>query len=160
MKEILGGELDKAFEELGMDAKKTYESKDLKYEYQEVYQVWELIDEDFEKICNMSEKDWKDNWGWWRSARGSNMCNPISRFNINHHYIKAWDSDSRLENIEENKELKPEDRYYEDRKYNYLLEYMCDEIGVSMEKNICALAVDLAKINGITMGELFRKYQG
>jgi len=47
-----------------------------------------------------------------------------------------------------------------DREYNNLLEYFCDEIGASMEKHICALAVDLAMINGITMGELFRKYQG
>ena len=150
MKEILGGELDKAFEELNMNAKKTYESKNLHYEYQEVYQVWELSDEDFEKICNMSEKDWKDNWGWWRSAEGSNMCSPIYRYNINHHYIKAWDGNTRERN---SKDCWP-------REYEYLTEYICDEIGASMEKNICALAVDLAKINGITMGELFRKYQG
>lgn len=98
----------------------------------------------------MNEKDWKDDWGWWRSTEGSNVCNPISRFNINHHYIKAWDSDSRLESLD----------YYRGREYEYLTQYMCDEIGASMEKNICALAVDLARINGITMGELFEKYQG
>lgn len=46
------------------------------------------------------------------------------------------------------------------REYDYLTEYMCDEIGASMEKNVCALAVDLARINNITMGELFTKYQG
>jgi len=149
--EILGGELDKAFEELNISAKKTYESKNIRHEYQEIYQVWELSDEDFKKICNLTEKDWKDDWGgWWRSAEGSNMCNPISRFNINHHYLKAWDSNNRLESLD----------YYRGREYEYLTEYMCDEIGASMEKNVCALAVDLARINGITMGELFRKYQG
>lgn len=150
MKEILGAELDKAFEELNINAKKTYEAKKLHYKYQEVYQVWELSDEDFEKICDLTEEDWKDDWGWWRSAEGSNMCNPLSRFNINHHYLKAWDSDNRLESVD----------YYCHRKYEYLTQYMCDEIGASTGKNICALAVDLARINGITMGELFRKYQG
>ncbi len=150
MKEILGGELDKAFLELEINAKKTYEAKNIRYKYQEVYQVWELSDKNFEKICDMKEEEWKDDWGWWRSAEGSNMCNPISRFSINHRYIKAWDGNCRLE-------------YGKDyclREYEYLTEYMCDEIGASMEKNICALAVDLARINGITMGELFRKYQG
>lgn len=150
MKEILGGELDKAFKELNISAKKTYESKNIRHEYQEIYQVWELSDEDFEKICNLTEKDWKDDWGWWRSAEGSNLCNPISRFNINHHYMKAWDG--------VNRETSSRDHW--SREYNNLLEYFCDEIGASMEKHICALAVDLARINGITMGELFRKYQG
>lgn len=150
MKEILGAELDKAFEELNINATKTYEAKNIRYKYQEIYQVWELSDDDFELICNMVEEDWKDNWGWWRSAEGSNMCSEIHRYNINNHYIKAWDGATRERN---DKDCWP-------REYDYLTEYMCDEIGASMEKNVCALAVDLARINNITMGELFTKYQG
>lgn len=69
MKEILGAELDKAFEELNINATKTYEAKNIRYKYQEIYQVWELSDDDFELICNMVEEDWKDNWGWWRIGR-------------------------------------------------------------------------------------------
>lgn len=160
MKEILGGELDKAFQELRINAKKTYEIKNKHWEYCELYQVWELSDEDFEQICNIPDNEWKDDWGWWRYALGSNMCNPFSRYNINHHYLLAWDGDSRLNFLEENKTLKPEDRYYDERKYNSLLQYFCNEIGASTERNVCAVAVDLATINGITMSELFRKYQG
>lgn len=33
MQEILGDELDKAFEELHIDATKTYETKTVRYEY-------------------------------------------------------------------------------------------------------------------------------
>lgn len=45
MKEILSGELEKAFEELKINAKKTYEAKNIRYKYQEIYQVWKLSDE-------------------------------------------------------------------------------------------------------------------
>ena len=152
MKEILGGELDKAFEELEMNAKKTYETKG--------YQVWEISDEDFEKICSMKEEDWKDNWGWWRSVEGSNMGSVNARYNINHRYINAWDGYSRIENIEENKTCEPDDRYWNERKYNNLLEYFCDEMGASQPRNVCALTTDLAAQNNMTMAELFMKYQG
>lgn len=152
MKEILGGELDKAFEELGMNAKKAYETKG--------YQVWKISDEDFEKICSMKKEDWKDNWGWWRSVEGSNMGSVNARYNINHRYIQAWDGYSRVELIEESKTLQISDRYWNERKYNDLLEYFCDEIGASQPKNVCALAFDLAAQNNMTMAELFTKYQG
>jgi hypothetical protein len=145
MKEILGGELDKAFIDLSINAKKTYEGNTF---LDDKTQIWELSDEDFERICEFDDKTWKDNWGWWRSAEGSNMSNPISRFNVNHHYMKAWDSNNRLEGL----------KYFRD--YKNLLGYICDEIGASQPRNVCALAVDLAKINNMKLGELFKKYQG
>lgn len=146
MKEILGGELDQAFIDLNINAKKTYQAKDIT----DFEQVWELSNKDYEKLCNIEEDDWKDNWGWWRNAIGSNMGSVNRRYNINNHYIRAWDGYSR----ENHKD------YYQDRKYQNLLKYFCDEIGASTEKNVCALAVDLAEQNNITMGELFSKYQG
>ena len=150
MKEILGGELDLAFKELRINAIKTYEGDT---HLDDKTQIWELNEEDFIKLCEIKEEDWSDEWGWWRSAEGSNMCNPLSRFNINNHYIKAWDGGARLDELDQV-------GWYQDRKYNNLLEYLCDEIGASTERNICAVAVDLAKINNIKMSELFKKYQG
>ena len=150
MKEMLGAELDKVFEELGINAKKTYELKNKNGDYCEIYQVWELSDEDYINLCNISEENWKDNCGWWRGSKGSNMGSVNKRYNINKHYIYAWDGIYRNNNK----------NYYKDRKYNNLLQYFCDEIGASTEKNICALAIDLAKQNNMTMSELFKKYQG
>jgi hypothetical protein len=157
MKEILGGELDQAIIDLNINAKKTYQAKNNTTDFE---QVWELSDEDYEKICNIKEEDWKDNWGWWRSAIGSNMGSVNHRYNINHHYIKAWDGIQRINFEEENKELFSNDKWFSERKYNNLLNYFCDEIGASTEKNVCALAIDLAEQNNMTMGELFNKYQG
>jgi hypothetical protein len=149
MKEILGAELDKAFEELNLYGKKTYELKNKHCDYCEIYQVWELPDEDYDKLCSISDKDWKEDWGWWRGASGSNMGFVNKRYNINNHYIKAWDGYKRENND-----------YPWCRQYKNLLQYFCDEIGASTEKNVCAVAVDLARQNGMTMSELFRKYQG
>ena len=148
MKEILGGKLDKAFSDLKITAIKTYECKNIRYKYQEVYQVWELSDEDFNGLCDIKEEDWKDDWGWWRSAEGSNMFGNCKRYTINNHHILAWDGNSR-------------EKYdWMNRKYDSLLSYYCEEHGVSTEKNVCALSVDLAKINNMKMSELFAKYQG
>lgn len=41
---------------------------------------------------------------------------------------------------------------YRNQKYESLLDYFCN--------NVYALAVDLAKCNHLTMGELFTKYEG
>jgi hypothetical protein len=160
MREILGGELEKVFEEQGINAVKTYEGNT---HLDSKTQIWELSNDEFEKLCNIDEDEWdeKYKWSWWNSAEGSNMDNPISRFNINHHYIQAWDGDGRLEALEEvNGNTSHDDYCYEDRKYKDLLGYLCDEIGASMGKNVVALAVDLAVMNNMKMSELFKKYQG
>lgn len=150
MKEILGAELDTAFQELDISAIKTYESQKTynEYAYLEKYQVWELSEKDFERISNMNDADWKDAWGWWRYAEGSNLGSVHRRFNINNHYIYAWDGYKR-------------DKYNDiERSYKCLTLYLCNEIGASMERNVCALAVDLARMNNIKLSELFTKYQG
>lgn len=82
------------------------------------------------------------------------------RYNINNHYIKAWDGSYRKDIIEDNKSCLPDDRYWLERKYSNLLKYFCDEIGASTVRNVCALAVDEVRQNRIAMSESFRKYQG
>jgi hypothetical protein len=171
MKEIIGSiELENAFKDLNIESKRTYLSSD--YDDNDFQGVWEISDEDFEKICgfedipwyhyddeeseekyNNNPKYWKESWGWWRHAEGSNMGLVDRKYNINHHYIYAWDGYSRFK--EENFKgcFKP-------RKYDDLLQYFCNELGASTEKNVCALATDLAEYNNMTMGELFTKYQG
>lgn len=160
MKEILGANLDKAFVELGIEAKKTYQAKKLHHDFQEEYQVWELSDEDFTRLDNVSNDEWNDDWGWWRWSNGSNLGSVGQRYNINGHYIVAWDGCRREDNEEENKTLPPDGRWTMPRKYSHLTEYFCEEIGASTEKNVTALAIDLARQNGIKLCELFEKYQG
>jgi len=146
MKEILAQNLDGiALYELDLFAKMTYKG--------ELYQIWKLEEDEFKKLCEVPEEKWKKEYGMWRYSEGSNVGNCISTFIINEKHITAWDGDLRVEALHE-------DEVFRGRKYKTLLEYFCEELGASQPKNICALAVELAKINNITMGELFVIYQG
>lgn len=41
-----------------------------------------------------------------------------------------------------------------------LTHYISDVFNISSPRNVCAIAVDLAKYNNMTMGELFNKCEG
>jgi len=151
MKEILAGNMDNFIKQNGINSVKTHETKDGKY------QVWELEDSELEKLCQTNDDDYKDS-DWWRSAEGSNQGNVHRRFKINNHYIRAWDGESRIEMEEENKTLPMDDRFTTAREYGSLQEYLCEEIGASQPRNVCALCVDLANQNGISMAKLFKKF--
>lgn len=166
MAEILGGgALYKAFRELDIDATRTYKGKEKPH-----YQVWELSKDDLKKLEYAEE--WKDEWGWWRYAKGSNMGTPFDFFTVNGKELIAWDGYKREDLILEWAEVPFEERVkyhhsireYENQKYprvyDKLTDYMAQELGVSTEKNICACAVDLARANGMTMGQLFKTYEG
>lgn len=159
MIEILAGDgIENAFAALGITAKNTYKRvmpPDDGHFHVDAYEVWELSDDDHERLCDIAEDDWKDDWGWWRSCEGSNLGLVQRRYNIKNHYIEAWDGYSRTH---KNKAPNGLDEWFPPRKYPDLLEYFSEEIGVSTEKNVCALAVDLAGQNGMTMGELFTKF--
>ena len=44
------------------------------------------------------------------------------------------------------------------REYDTVIDYLSREIGASTPDNVFALTHDLAKHNGLTLGELFNKY--
>lgn len=144
MVEILGNNLKQFFDAIDNppnDADITYAGNE--------YEVWKVSDELFQKICVMSEEEFIKLAGedaWWRQSYGSNLGSPDVKFEVNSKYLVGWDSpiyDSKIGNT------------YED-----LSEYLCDCIGVSQPRNVCACATDLAKYNNMTMGELFKKYEG
>lgn len=167
MKEILGNNLEQLFNNV-FSGNRTYKGSK--------YEVWELSNEAFDTICDMSDEKFEELAGedaWWRSADGSNQDVPDSKYVINGEEIIAWDGyrrceyyDDCCEDCEEriDGECEASDEDIEcccgPRIYNTLSEYFCEEIGASQPKNVCALAVDLAEYNGLTMGELFTKYEG
>lgn len=61
MKEILGDNLESVFKDLHINAKKTFQSKTKKDDFN---QVWELSENDYKTLCNVKDEDWKDEWGW------------------------------------------------------------------------------------------------
>ena len=131
---LAGGSIEKAFKELNIPMTVTYSG--------EQYKVCEIEKSDFKTIADISEDEWKSNWGWWRSAKGSNMGTPYNFIKINGRDIICWEGDGHCSD-----------------EYNTLLDYMNKAIGASQPRNVCALAVDLARANGMSMSELFKIYQ-
>lgn len=158
MNEILAGNMQKVFKKFNIKAKKTYESKKKE---PCIWQVWELEEKEYDKLCAITDEQWNGiNNAWWWNCNGSNMEKVDHRYKINNHYINAWDGADREERTEENKTLKPDDKWWsEPRKYGSLFRYCCNEIRASLEGNICALTVDLAKQNNMKLSELWKKYQ-
>lgn len=136
MAEILAGAgIQNAFKELGIKAKRTYKSS-----HEPFYEVWELDKKDLKVLDETSE--WLDSWGWWRSAKGSNLGTAADFLTVNGQFMIGWESRSGNDT------------------YDTLLEYFCDGIGASQPGNIIALAVDLARANGKSVANLFKIYEG
>lgn len=71
-----------------------------------------------------------------------------------------WYQKFILDNIESLKSYPRKPIPKEMIEYENLSDYLCNCIRVSQPRNVCACAVDLAKYNDMTMGELFEKYEG
>lgn len=174
MKEILGGELEQVFKDLHINVKKTFQSKIKKNDYN---QIWELSDEDYETLCSIKDEDWKDGWSWWQYAEGSNVeDSPTCHMKINgkdilayydRENIKMYLEDflesayiAEFKTEEKARERLIKDYFDEECIYGNLTNYCCEQWGASMERNVCAITVSLAKLNNMTLGELFTLYQG
>lgn len=140
MVEILGNNLKKFFDIIDnppKDAEITYAGNR--------YEVWEVSDELHKKMCDMSEEEFIELAGedaWWRSSTGSVLGVPDTEFEVNGEYLLGWNRWER-----------------EQKNYSDLSEYLCECVGASTGKNVCACAMDLAKYNNMTMSELFQKYE-
>ena len=170
MKEILGDGLEKFFNSIEFTPA-SFVGRSFK---NDEYEVWSVSDDIFNIMDSMSEEDFVNLAGdeaWWRYSVGSVLGTPGAEYEINGHKITAWDerreNDIRfcakcpireLHNCQQTEENF--DECFGPRKYRKLTEYLCDEIGASSPRNVCACAMDLARYNGITLGELFRKYEG
>ena len=153
MKEILGNHLFEFFVVMTM-RNEGYE-KDLMRTYKgNNYEVYTVSDELFNVMCNMTEEEFVElagEYAWWRYAEGSNLGAPDTKVYINGQEMLGWAGEP-WEDEDEDDEFE----IYA----SSLSTYLCDVIGASQPRNVCALAVDLAKYNNMTMGELFEKYEG
>lgn len=168
--EILGDKMHKVFKEHGISYTKTYSKRcNPKKEYDPHYEVYEISHSDMKKLEDIFEMPYGS---WWRYARGSNMGTPFDIFTINGKELMVWNGSS-YDSLLEDWNNEPDEekaayhysfREYEEAmayyKYDTLTDYMCFELGVSTESNVCALAVDLARANRLTMAKLFELYEG
>lgn len=168
--EILGDKMHKVFKENGIHYKKTYGKRcNPKKDYDPHYEVYEISKNDMKKLDEVFELP---DGSWWRWCKGSNMGTPFDFFYLNGKELIAWDGSKREKLRDLWDEASDDEKavyHYSFReyaeitmphKYDTLTEYMCEELGASTEKNVCALAVDLARANGMTMAKLFETYEG
>ena len=144
MVEILGSNLKRFFDTVDNppnDAEITYAGNSSGINYE----VWEVSDELFKVMCSLSENEFTSLAGedvWWRSSKGSVLGYPDSEFVVNGKTLRCWDM-GRTGRDE----------------FTCLTVYLCDNVGASLPKNVCACAVDLAKYNDMKMSELFEVYE-
>lgn len=163
MVEILAKNIENLFENTN---NRKYHSED--------YDIWEVSDEFHKTLCGMSDEEFwqKCPDGWWRSAISSVLGTPDGEFEIKGEPILAYCGFRKdyytdycvncSDYIDKSCNATSVDieECIGEKKYNSLVEYLNIELGISTEKNICAVCVDLAKYNNMTMAELFQKYQG
>ena len=149
-------------EGLGKNLKEFFDKVDPSYKDAEItyandrYEVWNISDELFDRMCNMTEEEFVKLSGrvdaWWRSSNGSNLnWHEKGEFIVNNKTMIGW----------KNKPWQDDDKEYNNRKnYTDLSEYLCEHIGASLPRNVVACAIDLAKYNNMTLGELFKNYEG
>lgn len=179
---LAGAEFANAVRDLGLiSTHRTYHYQPPTDSYRENYQVWALSKKDFDNLCAFDEDNWKEDWGWWRYATGSNLGGVGHEYVIHGERILAWDGYEREQAQSEC--LRCSDYYknctngkvlrnpcyatdndiaqcFNAREYPDIISYLCEEIGASTEKNVCACTIDLARQNGMSLSELFKKYLG
>lgn len=150
------------------------------------YCVWEISEEDYKRLDSYYDeydyfeegqkpKIWKSEWGWWRWCSGSNINgDPVHDFIVKGNTVKLHYSDDTLldfikdsledfksENGVMSKELKEKlvkeatEEFFA-REYIDFLDYCINQYGASTAKNVCAISVESAKLNNMTMAEFWK----
>lgn len=176
MAEIIGEHMMPVFEWLHIFPKNTYCGA---IGYWPHFEVWELNDDELDKLIktfdfDIGDEDWSaiaSEDTWWRYSKGSNQGAPNEEFIINGKPILAWRSEAKVDGLKEmwnDSSVFEKAEYNNDfenycdvwlpERYNDILEYFCEELGASTERNVCALVTDLAKYNNTSIADIFKNY--
>lgn len=170
MKEIIGENLQSLFRRMGIYPPKKFAGNVARWMNLE---VWHLTDSQYNLVKDITDEEFSNmviEKCWFRIPDGSIMGTPETKFIINGKELLAWIHPSVLHNLEiEYEELPWEEKidyknleeyisFWHPLEYDGLLEYYIGELRTLEVEDVCALSVDLAKHNNITVAELFYKY--
>ena len=132
---LAGGGIKTAFNELGIEATMLFKGSNKPH-----YQVWEIEKSDLSKLEEAPE--WKEHYGWWEYAKRSNMGTAVEFLTVNNQFMIGWETNDGNDT------------------YDSLSDYFTDGLGVKNNAEVCALAVDLGRTNGMSLSKLFRTFEG
>lgn len=140
--EIIGGAgLEFAFKDLNMDAKCTYKSEQLPFHVE----VWEVSANDFKTLCDYSDEEWKDVWGWWRQGHCVYHGNIYNDYIVNGKMMYGYEP--------------AECEDYEQQPYDSFYNYFRHVHNLSTFYNFCYFAISLADDNRMKVSEFLKEYQ-
>ena len=142
--QILGYNLQKPFDDLNIDGELMYSSDAIDVE------VWEISHSGYDALISADSSIWSDRYfgSWWRYSIGCTLeGSETHTFTVNGSPMTGW-------------VIHDDYREYHGYDYPSLFNYMLNEFGVSTETNISAVSSGLAKLNNMTIAELWKKYQG
>ena len=166
MEILAGGGIEKAFEHFGIEATRTYHWDNPNAPVPIDYEIWEITAPDLKMIGEIPDEEWQDDWGWFRYSEGTVLENngTTREATINGFLLDVFTNDNWEravhESIEDDEIATKIIKDREHSVYPNLLAYLLQEFNVSMETNIAAITCGLAKINKMTMAELWRRCQG
>jgi hypothetical protein len=134
MAELMGNGLYKAFKELNIKATRTYKRTE-----KPRYEVWELSKEDVKRLEYSGE--WQDDWGWFCYSNGEHRGTAYDFITIRGVGVIAWQEDCKKDT------------------FDCLTDYFKECLGVTDGRQMAAYSVYLAKTNGWTLGEMWRKLE-
>lgn len=127
------------------------------------FEIWKVPESFIDDMKDFSDDEWNSLFPdqWWRSCDGTNLedssCKVVS-FEINGKNILCWENPEKIKDYIFEESSGQEcfgTRSYE---YSNVLQYCSEEWDVCQPKNVCAICVGLAKINHMSLGELFKIY--
>lgn len=121
---------------------------DMKYTNGDI-EVWSVDEECFKRLENYNG-EWKKDWGYYRYAKpaGQDELNDLVHtselIRINGKDIMVYEGTGEGD---------------EQDQIN-LLRYINARLGATIISNVCCISRVLSQMNGLTIAELFQKYQG
>lgn len=163
--EIFGENLEKAFLDLGITAKRTYQAKNVDGYIKP--EVWEVSDNDFKTMCSLSDDDWKDDWGWWRNGGCIYEGAIEAEYDVNGKKMFGY-RDKRIGAVLEDVDHDDKDDVeyaescvdeYKNQKFASYIQWLYETQSASTSYNIAYFAFSLAKDNGLKLADFMAKFQ-
>lgn len=144
MIQIIGGNLEQAFEHYNIKAEKKFQAEP---DIMDVaLQVWELSNEDFAILSE--EEDWFDQpfgfKAWWINGGALYAENDVTKGKLNGEVVNLIDTPYKVNRISLN--------------YINVQDYLESHIGISKHNNICYYIHSLAELNNMTKAEFMKRF--